>query len=161
MSTDTAHTSYWQISEVVFGVPLLAAIGLQWAFPLSLPPGPLRLATLIVGAALLVAGGALAISARREFAHHRQSMEPKRSISTIVNTGVFSISRNPLYLGLVVALAGAALVFNNLWILITLLPAIVVCHYVLIVPEERYLVAKFGDEYRAHTGSVRRWLGRT
>jgi protein-S-isoprenylcysteine O-methyltransferase Ste14 len=160
MTMDTAHPSYWQISEVVFGVPLLAAIALHWIAPLGVPPGPLRLALILVGAALLILGGWVALSARREFARHSQSMEPKRSISRIVDTGVFAISRNPLYLGIAVGLAGAALAFSNLWILVLLLPAVVACHYVLIAPEERYLRAKFGNEYTEYAARVRRWLGR-
>jgi protein-S-isoprenylcysteine O-methyltransferase Ste14 len=160
MTMDTAHTSNWQISEVVFGFPLLLAICLQWACPLALPAGPLSAPLVIVGAALFIAGATLAISARREFARHSQSMEPRRSISRIVDTGVFSISRNPLYLGIVAMFMGGALAFNNAWILVMLVPAVIACHFVLIVPEERYLLAKFGADYTAYTGSVRRWLGR-
>ncbi len=157
---DTAHTSYWQISEVVFGVPLLAGIAMQWVVPLSLPPGALRVALTLVGAAMFAAGIVLAIAARREFARHSQSMEPRRSISRIVDSGVFSLSRNPLYLGIAVGLAGASLTFNNLWILLMLLPAVIACHYILIAPEERYLRQKFGNEYLNYAGRVRRWLGR-
>ena len=160
MTTDTAHTSYWQMSEVVFGVPLLAAIGLGWLLPLRVPPGSLRLALTRLGAAMLVAGFVVAIAARREFARQRQSMEPRRSISQIVDSGIFSLSRNPLYLGIAVGLAGASLAFNNLWILVLLLPAVVACHYVLIAPEERYLRAKFGERYLAYAARVRRWWGR-
>ena len=153
MAMDTAHASYWQISEVVFGVPLLLGIGLQWAAPLGIPPGPLRVALIPVGAALFIAGAVLAIAARREFARHSQSMEPKRSITSMVETGVFSFSRNPLYLGIAVGLAGIALAFNNLWILVMLIPAVIACHYVLIAPEERYLRLKFGNEYLEYAGS--------
>ena len=55
---------------------------------------------------------------------------------------------------------GVALAFNLPWILVLLLPALVACHYILIAPEERYLAAKFGQEYRAYLASVPRWLGR-
>ena len=51
-------------------------------------------------------------------------------------------------------------VAHKRWILILLLPALVLCHYVLIVPEERYLAAKFGAEYQAYAATVHRWLGR-
>ena len=86
-------------------------------------------------------------------------MEPRRSISRIVDSGVFSFSRNPLYLGIAVGLAGASLTFNNLWILLMLLPAVIACHHILIAPEERYLRQKFGNEYLNYAGRVRRWLG--
>jgi protein-S-isoprenylcysteine O-methyltransferase Ste14 len=113
-----------------------------------------------VGIVLIISGISLIVLARREFAQHRQSMEPGHSISKIVQTSVFSISRNPLYLGIALTLAGGALALNVLWILVLLIPALMLCHWVLIAPEERYLKHKFGEEYLAYAAVVRRWLGR-
>jgi protein-S-isoprenylcysteine O-methyltransferase Ste14 len=157
---DAAHRSRWAISEAVFGIPFLISLVLHWFIPLSLPEGTLRLALIPVGVVLIVVGLAFIVLARREFAQHRQSMEPRHPISQIVRTGVFSISRNPLYLGIVCALLGIALMLNNLWIPVLLIPAVVLCHVVLITPEERYLTNKFGQEYLAYAAAVRRWLGR-
>src|SRR6266496_3303727 len=56
MSTDVAHTRWWQTFEVVFGIPFLAAIALQLAVPLSLPRGFLTPAILPAGAALIIVG---------------------------------------------------------------------------------------------------------
>jgi protein-S-isoprenylcysteine O-methyltransferase Ste14 len=160
MSSDTAHRSRWEISEVVFGIPLLVSIALQWLVPLALPQGIPRQALIPVGIVLIIVGLSFIVLARREFAQYRQSMEPGHPISKIVQTGVFSISRNPLYLGIVIALSGIALVLNALWILVLLIAAMILCHFVLIAPEERYLKNKFGQEYLAYAASVRRWLGR-
>jgi protein-S-isoprenylcysteine O-methyltransferase Ste14 len=159
MSADSAHTRWWQIFEVVFGIPLLAAIALQRAAPLALPRGTLTPAVLPSGVALIVAGAAIVILARREFARHGQPTDPGRPTGAVVTTGVFSFSRNPLYLGGVFILVGIALVFDLAWLLVLLLPALIACHYVLIAPEERYLAAKFGEEYRAYAASVHRWIG--
>src|SRR6266508_1953220 len=160
MSTDVAHTSWWQTFEVVFGIPFLAAIALQLAVPLSLPRGFLTPAILPAGAALIIVGAVLVVLARREFAQHGQPTDPGRPTSMLVTTGVFAISRNPLYFGGVCILVGIALALSLLWVLVLLLPALVACHYVLIAPEERYLAAKFGEEYRLYAASVHRWIGR-
>lgn len=160
MNIDAAHQSRWEISEVIFGIPFLVSIAIQWLVPLSLPQGVLSQALLLGGTALIIVGIGFMVLARREFAHYSQSMEPGHTISQLVNTGVFSMSRNPLYVGIVSTLSGIALVLNILWILVFLIPAIILCHYVLIVPEERYLKSKFGKEYVAYATSVRRWLGR-
>ena len=55
---------------------------------------------------------------------------------------------------------GLALTFNLLWALAALLFSTVLCHYVLILPEERYLQGKFGEEYTQYTHAVGRWFGR-
>ncbi len=158
---DAAHKSWWQTFEVVFGIPFLAAIALQLAVPLSLARGFFTPVIILAGAALVIVGVALAVLARREFSQEGQPTDPGHPTSKVVTTGVFSVSRNPLYLGGVCVLVGIALAVNLPWMLVLLLPALVACHYVLIVPEERYLAAKFGEEYVKYTATVHRWMGRT
>ncbi len=160
MPTDVAHKSGWQVFEVVFGIPFLIAIGLQLAVPFSLPRGFLTPVIVPLGVTLIIIGTTIAILARRELAQHGQPTDPGLPTSKVVSTGVFSVSRNPLYLGGVCILVGIALALNLPWVLVLLLLAIVACHYVLIAPEERYLAAKFGQEYAMYVASVHRWLGR-
>lgn len=157
---DSAHKSNWEIAEVVFGVPFLVGIGLHFVIPFSLPPGILRQVLIALGIVLLIIGLGFIVLARREFAHYRQPTDPGQPTSKIVKTGVFSISRNPLYLGGVIVFLGIALLLNMLWALITLLLSTILCLYVLIIPEEKYLAAKFGREYKDYTATVHRWLGR-
>lgn len=161
MTTDAAHSRWWQIFEVVFGVPFLVALALHMVLPLKFPSGSLTPVMVAGGVALIGVGLALVIAARRGFARRGQPTDPGRPTSTLVTTGVFSFSRNPLYLGGVCVLVGLALAFNLPWVLVLLLPALIACHAVLIAPEERYLAAKFGAEYRLYAASVHRWLGRT
>lgn len=160
MNNQAAHSTYWRTSDVVFGGPLLLALALQWLVPLALPQESFRPIFLIAGAALILMGLALIVLARRELRRHYQPADPGRPTSAIVSSGVFAFSRNPLYLGVACLLVGVALAFNLPWVLIMLLPSLVLCHYVLIAPEERYLLARFGEPYRAYTSRVARWLGR-
>jgi protein-S-isoprenylcysteine O-methyltransferase Ste14 len=129
--------------------------------PLRLPRTSFAPAIVAAGIALIVAGVALVVLARREFARRGQPTDPGQPTSMLVTTGVFAVSRNPLYLGGVAVLLGIALAFKLPWALVLLAPALVACHAVLIAPEERYLAAMFGEEYRAYAGSVRRWIGRS
>lgn len=160
MTNETAHKEWWQIFEIVFGIPLLIAIALQLIVPFSLPRGPFTLVFISTGIALLVPGMILVAQARREFRRYGQPTDPGQPTHKIVTTGVFSFSRNPLYLGGIAILLGLTLVLNLPWLIVLLLPAIVACHYILIVPEERYLLDKFGEEYRLYTERVGRWIGR-
>lgn len=160
MNTDSAHPSRWTIAEVVFGIPFLAGVAIQMLVPFSLPQGILRQVLIPAGIALMVAGASLIVSARREFARYGQPTDPGHSTDEVIKTGVFAVSRNPLYLGGAIVFLGITFAFNIPWTLATLLLSIMLCHRMLIIPEEQYLAAKFGKEYQAYTASVHRWLGR-
>jgi protein-S-isoprenylcysteine O-methyltransferase Ste14 len=160
MKADSAHKSNWEIAEVVFGIPFLIGIALHFVAPLSLSQGILRQVLIPVGILLIIIGIGIVVLARREFAQYGQPTDPGHPTSKVVKTGVFTISRNPLYLGSVIVLLGIALMLNMLWALVTLLVSMVLCHYILILPEEQYLAAKFGQEYEEYVASVHRWIGR-
>lgn len=152
--------SRWAIAEVVFGLPFLAGIVLHLIVPRSLPQGRFTLVFMFGGVVLLSLGVLLIVLARRELARRGQPTDPGHPTSMIVTTGVFAVSRNPMYLGAVCVLLGLALVINLPWAVLSLLPASIACHYVLIAPEERYLTAMFGDEYQRYATVVHRWIGR-
>jgi protein-S-isoprenylcysteine O-methyltransferase Ste14 len=160
MNVDSAHKNNWEIAEVVFGVPFLVSIALHFAVSLSLPQGILRQILIPAGIVLIIIGVGLIVLARRELAHFRQPTDPGHPTSKVVQTGVFSVSRNPLYLASVTVFLGIALTLNILWALVTLPASIVLCHYVLIIPEEKYLSARFGKEYEEYATAVHRWIGR-
>jgi len=157
---DTAHKSPWEISEVIFGIPFLISIAIHLIVPISLLRGIIRQSLIAVGITFIIIGIIFIVLAHREFTKFGQSMEPGQVISKIIDTGVFSVSRNPLYLGIVIVFIGIALVLDVFWILIFLIPEIILCQYILIAPEERYLQNKFGKEYLVYATSVRRWFGR-
>ncbi len=160
MNTDAAHQSPWAIGEVVFGIPFLIGIALHFVAPLGVSAGTIRQLLMAVGIVLLLIGIGVIVLARRALARFQQPTDPGQPTSQMVTSGIFALSRNPLYLGAVLCLVGLALTFNLLWAGVMLLPAMVLCQYVLIAPEERYLAAKFGEGYQAYTASVSRWLGR-
>lgn len=160
MTKEAAHKRWWQTFDIVFGIPFLAAIALYLIKPLELPDTFLTLAVIPGGVVLVIVGLVLIVLARREFAQHGQPSDPGRPTTQFVTTGIFSISRNPLYLGGICILLGIALVLGLPWVLAFLLPTLVAGHYILIVPEERYLAGKFGEEYTMYAISVHRWFGR-
>ncbi len=160
MSNDVAHKRWWQIFEVVFGIPFLVAIVLQRVVSFSLPREFLIPVIMPIGSFFIVVGVSLAVLARREFARFGQPTDPELSTIKIIATGVFSRSRNPLYLGGIIILTGISLAFNLPWALILLFPSIVTCQYILVVPEEGYLLAKFGTQYQEYASAVHRLIGR-
>jgi hypothetical protein len=72
--------------------------------------------------------------------------------------GVFSYTRNPLYVGGTVALCGLALIFDLDWMLLLILPRCLFLHFAVIKREERYLEQKFGETYRRYKMRVQRYV---
>lgn len=123
---------------------------LTWALPVR---GAL-------GVLLALAGAAVTLAAVLAFRRHHTTVNPMtpEASSAVVRSGPYRFSRNPMYLGFLLALAGWAVALGNL-LSLALLPLFVLCmNRLQIVPEERALRAHFGPEYEQYTGSVRRWI---
>ena len=98
------------------------------------------------------------ILAIRTFRRAKTSVEPWRPTSTIITSGVFSVSRNPIYLAFCWAVIGIGLILNSWWVLLGFIPASGLITVFVIKREEAYLEAKFADEYLRYKSRVRRWL---
>lgn len=113
-----------------------------------------------IAALLLAAGAALVLAGVLEFRRARTTVNPLRpaAATALVASGVYRISRNPMYAGLLAALGAWAYWLGNAAAL-PFLPAFVVyMNRMQIAPEERALRDRFGPEFDAYAASVRRWL---
>ncbi len=110
------------------------------------------------GIAVIVISIALALSAAARLIRAKTAFDARKSTTTVVTGGAFRISRNPVYLSLALLQAGLALVFQSLWVLIAIVPAVVIVHWGVVLREERYLARKFGAEYARYSAKTRRWL---
>jgi len=113
-----------------------------------------------IALALVGLGAAVAIAGVVAFRNKRTTVNPltPSASSVVVSGGVYRVSRNPMYLGFVLALAGWAVYLSNAGAAL-LLPAFVayMTQY-QIKPEERALLEKFGGEFAQYMSRVRRWL---
>ena len=144
------------------GIPLLTilfGIGLEFLFPLRLglaDPGMVRYGAggaIIVGS-ILVFGLWAIITMRRS----GQSENPYKPTFTILQEGPFKLTRNPMYLQMVLVCFGFAVMMWNAWLLLLTPVCAVLLTYLVIIPEEQYLTSKFGDAYREYRRTVRRWI---
>lgn len=140
---------------IIYGVGLVAGALIDLAQPLPLAADPTHW---IVGVIFIALGLAVAISATGRFRRAGTSVQPHKPSTTIVTSGVYALSRNPIYLGLTALYVGLAFVANTWWALILLIPVILVMRRGVIAREERYLESKFGAAYTAYKARVRRWL---
>ena len=114
----------------------------------------------LVGFLVASIGGIVSTAGAREFRRLKTTVNPlhPERASSIVTTGIYRYTRNPMYVGIGLVLLGCFLAFGGLSAVLGL-PAFV--WYITrfqIIPEERALEAKFGGEYTAYLARVRRWL---
>ncbi|OUR66375.1 hypothetical protein A9Q73_07285 [Bermanella sp. 47_1433_sub80_T6] len=108
----------------------------------------------------LALGIAIAVSGVREFARHNTTINPlnPNQSSSVVNSGIFRLSRNPMYLGMLLVLIAWADYLDNL---LGFSGAVIFMLYITrfqILPEERILLDNFGEDFQTYLNSVRRWL---
>lgn len=141
---------------VALGVPLLAGVILTATVgdPFSLARASARPVGLVLCAVFVVWNGwTLSM-----MAVNHTAVLPGGATRTVLDRGPFRLSRNPLYVGLIVLDVALALLWPSAWALLLVPVGITVLFWGAIVPEERYLSAKFGAEYDAYRRRVRRWF---
>jgi len=139
---------------IFFGGLLIGGL-VSWFYPLRfLPVGLGR----VLGIGLSVIGLGVVFVAWLQMRRAKTSIEPWHPTTAILSEGVYSVSRNPIYVAMVLGYVGVVLFFNRLWLLPPLILVLVVMHYGVILREEKYLGEKFGMEYLSYKETVRRWL---
>ena len=107
-----------------------------------------------------VAGGAIIVAGLYEFHRAKTTVDPMKpnSASSIVNSGIHHFTRNPIYLGILFILSGFAFKSSNILSPLFLIGFVLYMHRFQIIPEEKALSEKFGDEYVKYKKSVLRWI---
>jgi len=131
------------------------AYGLDWMLPLPISEsGQL----LNFGIGVLIFALAIIANAAISFYRAKTHIEPWKPTTSIIYRGVFSISRNPIYLAFCISCIGLGLILNSWWILLSFMPLMGLLYVLVIRLEEAYLTDKFGDKYVQYQQRVRRWL---
>lgn len=154
--TDRPSAFPWP--PVLFTAAVVAALALDGlVLRLPFPFAETGLAHYL-GMLALLAGIVLVGWAMLQFRKHATSIRPDRGSSALMATGPFAFSRNPIYLGEVIALTGAGVSFNRLWLVLAA-PVFAYCVTRLAIErEEAYLERHFGAAYADYKARVRRWL---
>jgi protein-S-isoprenylcysteine O-methyltransferase Ste14 len=134
---------------------LLFALGASAHFALG---GPVLLRSMAAGSVLFAAGIGLALWGAQSFAAAGATILPTERSTQLVETGPFRFSRNPMYLGMVVALTGAALALGTPGPWLAAVAMALLLRFRFIANEERALEASLGEAYLAYKRRVRRWL---
>jgi protein-S-isoprenylcysteine O-methyltransferase Ste14 len=152
--TDTSNAAVRP--PVAWLLALAAGVAADQLYPLRFVPASVPGAW--VGGAIFAIAFALAIWAIVTIREAGTQVETYKPTTTIVANGPYRLTRNPIYLAMVLGLIGLAIAFDSLWIVVTLVPFYLVIRYGVVAREEAYLERKFGDVYRGYKSRVRRWL---
>lgn len=140
--------------------PLLFAICVALMFASEYLPGSQALpeSMPIVGAVVMVVGFVPLIVARLQFAKAKTNILTFDEPGQFVTTGVFRVSRNPMYLGFALLLLGVSLLLRSMPAMGVFTAFVVITDRWYIAFEERLMREKFGEVYEEYAGRTRRWL---
>ena len=136
-------------------IAMLIMIALNFLFPIAvIIPSPWNLLGIIPTAL----GVYIAVVAENAFREAKTTVRPFQESSVLVTAGMYRISRNPMYLGLVLTLVGVAFLLRSLTPFGVIPLFVLMIETMFIRIEERMLTTRFGTAYTAYTEKTRRWL---
>jgi protein-S-isoprenylcysteine O-methyltransferase Ste14 len=105
-------------------------------------------------------GVGLSVAGVRSFRRAQTTLNPTKpqEASSLVTTGIYRVTRNPMYLGLSLVLLAWTVFLSSAWALLGVAAFVLYINRLQIAPEERALSQLFGSEYTAYQAKVRRWL---
>lgn len=139
--------------------PVMVAVllGAAWG-AMRLLPLPIMAPLPGAGWVAIAAGGALAVWTAAVMLLAGTDPRPDKPDAAMVQAGPFRFSRNPIYLGFLVAAVGVALRWGDGWGWIAVVACFLVLDRLVIAKEEAYLRARFGAVYEDYRARVRRWV---
>lgn len=147
--------------NVIAPPPLIFLSGLilggiiSWFYPLKFLPKTFSIAT---GISLIVIGLVSIAAIFLQMRKAKTNIEPWKPTTKILDAGFYAVSRNPIYLAMILIYLGISFLFNSVWFLPFLPFCILIIHFGVILREEKYLEDKFGAEYLNYKNRVRRWI---
>jgi protein-S-isoprenylcysteine O-methyltransferase Ste14 len=141
-------------------IAILVAVGM-WLLSTTAPPLHLPAAIRVYASlAIALMGIGMAVSGVVAFRRAKTTVNPTKpeTTSSLVSSGIYRVTRNPMYTGLLFVLFAWAIYLSSAWALLGPVCFVLYIGRFQIAPEERALSALFGDAYAAYKSRVRRWL---
>ncbi|MGV3527277.1 MAG: methyltransferase family protein [Flavisolibacter sp.] len=157
MEAQKGHPGVYIPPPLLYAAFFFAAILLEKFLPFSRHFFLTTPAT-VLGIIFIAASLLFNVPALRQFFQTKNTLVTIRPAHSLQTTGIYAISRNPMYVSLFLLYVGLAFLFGNWWNFIVLPLLIVVIQQYVIRREECYLDQRFGEEYLDYKARVRRWL---
>jgi protein-S-isoprenylcysteine O-methyltransferase Ste14 len=152
------HADVAVMPPLLFLGALIGGALLSYLVPIGPGLGSANGLALTVGLIFVALGFVLVALAVRRFRLAGTSVVPVEPSTALVVTGPYRFTRNPIYIGFVLAYFGFAIVLTSMWVLLLLIPVLLILQRGVVLAEEAYLERKFGDAYRKYKARVPRWL---
>lgn len=147
--------------KVIAPPPLIFLSGLiiggiiNWFYPIKIMDGGLAV---VLGNLLFLVGIAVIAIVYMQMRRAKTNIEPWKPTTKILDSGLYSRSRNPIYFGMILIYLAITCFFNSVWFLPFLPIVLLIIHFGVILREEKYLEIKFGEDYLDYKKRVRRWI---
>ena len=112
----------------------------------------------IIGTSMLLLSAVVTLAAYRSFKTGHTPYHPYSRPKTLITTGVYALSRNPIYLSLVTAHAALGLISGSLWLIVSALVLLLMLDRTVVADEEEILKHRFPRSYPSYRSKTRRWL---
>ena len=142
-----AGLSFFASIVLMLGLHFLLPSRRLWQFPWTL-----------IGLVPMATGSALVLIGARTVRRHGTTIKPFQVSSSLVQSGVFGVSRNPIYVGMIALLIGLALLLGTLSPFAVCIAFALLLRYRFVRVEEKMLAERFGAEWQDYSARVRRWL---
>jgi protein-S-isoprenylcysteine O-methyltransferase Ste14 len=149
--------------ELKIPPPAVAVLMASGMWGISLVAPSIEVPTIIrVAAAMAIAlaGGGISLAGTIVFRRAGTTVDPMKpeTTSSLVCSGIYKATRNPMYVGILLVLVAWAVFLSTAWALLGPLAFFLYVNRFQIAPEEKVLSARFGTGYSAYKSRVRRWL---
>jgi|SRR5680860_421877 len=112
----------------------------------------------VSGVIFVIAGLCIVLPALIKFLRTKNTLIPFLPANSLQTTGIYSITRNPMYLGLLILYIGIGFLKGNFYTMMLIPLVILVVNYLVIIKEEKYLIRAFGNDFLEYIKNVRRWI---
>ncbi len=157
MKSKKDHPGVYPPPPLFYVLIFFISIFIQMKFPLSNKNFETNVA-FILGLVFVLGAVIILLPALVKFFKTKNTLITIKPANSLQTSGIYSLSRNPMYLGLLSLYIGIAFIKGNYWTFVLIPLVILVITHFVIKKEERYLDRAFGADYAEYRKRVRRWI---
>ena len=154
--TNSKAAKTWFFPPYLVITSLISSLTLEYLYPVAFTTG--SLIQFFLGLVIIIVSIILFYCTFIIFKSNAENPHPRSVTTQLFLGGTYKYSRNPIYLAFVLMLIGCSICFNSVWYLVFAILELILLHFGVILPEEKYLEKEFDKVYLEYKNSVRRWI---